>query len=267
MPKSILQENPRSKVIDSGYINIYSELNPKERRQIYYKTKYKEQHPDWDETQVFLSNEFKNKAKPSSEVKPGIQVSPSIVVLDAGCGHGNYIIDENRKDISWAVGVDVSEEAVTDNVCLDEIKISDLSKLPFENNSFDIIISLWVLEHLIEPEAVFSEINRVLKPSGTFMFATPNKNFLPLALVQFLKLNKFLSKLLFGRQEKDVFKTFYKANTVKDLKKLSENKFDIETLKLNYDPSYTSFNNLTFKISTMFKPDFMQAHIVGILRK
>lgn len=255
MPKSILQENPRSKVLEAGYINIYSELGPKERRQTYYKTKYKEQCPGWNETQVLLSNEFKKLIKPET------------VVLDAGCGHGNYVIDENRRGISWAVGVDALETAVTNNVCLDEIKISNLTKLPFENNSFDIVVSLWVLEHLSEPEKVFSEISRVLKPGGVFMFATPNKNFLPLAFAQSLKLNKFLNKTLFGRQETDVFKTFYRANSVDDLKKLSKDRFGIEMLRLNYDPSYTSFDKLTFKISTLFKPNFMQAHIVGILRK
>jgi 2-polyprenyl-3-methyl-5-hydroxy-6-metoxy-1,4-benzoquinol methylase len=255
MPKSILQENPRSKVIDSGYINIYSQLNPKERRQIYYKTKYKDLNPNWDETQVFLSKEFKKLIK------------QGMAVLDAGCGHGNYVIDENRREISWAVGVDTSEEAVTNNICLDEIKICDLAKLPFENNTFDVVISLWVLEHLKLPEAVFSEIYRVLKPGGIFMFATPNKNFLPLAVTRFLKLNKFLNKLLFGRQEKDVFTTFYQANTLDDLKKLSEGKFKVEKLMLNYDPGYTSFNNFTFAISAKFKVSFMKPHIIGILRK
>ena len=148
MLKSLLQENPRSKVLETGYINIYSELCSKERRQLYYKTKYKELNPSWDETQVFLAHEFKKRIK------------PGMVVLDAGCGHGNYVIDENRREISWAVGVDASEEAVTKNICLDEIKIGDLSKLPFETNSFDIVVSLWVLEHLSDPEKVFTEISK-----------------------------------------------------------------------------------------------------------
>ncbi|HLD51401.1 hypothetical protein A3K34_00150 [candidate division WWE3 bacterium RIFOXYC1_FULL_40_10] len=227
--QSKLQHNPKSLILEKGYINIYSELNSKEKLQIQKKIIHKQKHPEWEETMVFITNKF-------AELVP-----QDSVVLDAGCGNGNYVIDENRERIKWAVGVDVMQESVVKNICLDEIKITNLETLPFENSSFDAVVSLWVFEHLERPQKVVSEIHRVLKPGGYFFMCTPNKSFLPIAVLRILKsrgVNYFLNKMLFGREEKDVFETYYRANTLSDIKKLVNDGFTLETLKLNYDPSY-----------------------------
>lgn len=262
---SKLQKNPRSKVTIPGYINIYSELNEKEKRQHYFKTKYKEGNPMWDETLVFLSREFKHKVKKNS------------IVLDVGCGNGNFVVDENRGDISWAVGIDVEKKYVKKNICLDEIKIGYVEELPFEDNTFDVVISLWVLEHLENPLQTFTEIHRVLKPGGIFMFAAPNIYFFPLFIINVLKsskINHLLNEKLYGRKEKDVFEAYYKANSIKRIEKLSANLFKLDTLKLNYDPSYTSINEFTFsasntfqKLISIYSASLIYPHIVGLLTK
>ncbi len=261
---SMLQHQPKSVVLEKGYINVYTNLNPKERRQLLYKRRYKEEVPTWDDTLVYLS------------AKLPTFCTGDAVVLDAGCGNGNYVIDENRKNIAWAVGVDVSGEHIKKNICLDEIEVCTLENLPFSANTFDVVISLWVLEHLSDPEKVFKEIARVLKPSGVFMFATPNIGYLPLKLVHAVrssKLNGFLNKTLFGREENAIFPTYYRANTLQQLRKLSTKYFDINELRLNADVSYTAFNELSYRSSKLMLklPNtlsvFTHPHIVGILRK
>jgi len=254
-----------SKILEHGYINIYSDLSAQERRQVHFKTLYKSENPGWDDSLIFLTNRFREFLK------------PNLTVLDAGCGNGNYIIDENRAGITHAVGIDVAKEFVQKNICLDEIKIGNLEKLPFDDSSFDIVTSLWVLEHLEKPQIVFKEIHRVLKKDGIFMFATPNAKFLPLWIMSLIKnstINHLLNKKLFGRNQKDVFKTYYKANTVKDITKLCEGLFLAETVKLNYDPSYTSFNFLSYKLSNTANilakktgVSCLQSHILGVLIK
>lgn len=258
-------DKQKSRILKKGYINIYSKLTSQETRQVYFKNLYKQTNHHWDESLVFLAQEFKKYLK------------PNLQVLDIGCGNGNYVIDENRKLIEWAVGVDVDSDLVKKNICLDEIKIADASNLPFKSNSFDIVISLWVLEHLKNPPKAISEIYRVLKPTGIFMFVTPNANFLPLKIIHltsFSKLNVFLNQLLYGRKEQDIFTTYYKANTLSTIKNLISNKFEVKVLKLNYDPSYTSFDLFSFKLSnflhhrlSFFKITFTYPHIIGILRK
>lgn len=49
----------------------------------------------------------------------------------------------------------------------------NLEKLTFEDNSFDIIITEDVMEHVFEPKKAFREIARCLKPNGLHIFTTP----------------------------------------------------------------------------------------------
>ncbi|KKQ98459.1 MAG: hypothetical protein UT24_C0004G0082 [Candidatus Woesebacteria bacterium GW2011_GWB1_39_12] len=263
--RSKLQEKPKSRILKCGYINVYSKLTGQEERQIYYKTLYKKNNSEWDESLVYLSKRFKEIVNPNSRL------------LDIGCGNGNYVVDENRKIISWATGIDVSKKVVERNQCLDEIVIGNIEKIPFKDNSFDCVSGLWVLEHLENPEKVLDQIYRVLKSKGKFIFVAPNINYLPLRLVMFVKFSKFnylINKRLFGRERKDIFKTYYKANSVTRLKNLTNGKFRILELRTNYDPSYTSFNQLTYKvtnflndISTKLGLTITHPHIVGIFEK
>ncbi len=261
---SKLQEQPKSQIIEKGYINVYSTLNSKEKRQIEFKRRFKLENPAWDETLVYLAKKF-------SELCP-----KDAVILDAGCGNGNYVIDENRQKIAWATGVDVSADFTSKNVCLDEILIASLENLPFESNKFDAVISLWVLEHLENPEKVFGQIHRVLKPNGIFMFATPNSSYLPLKIMHSIKssrFNHFLNKHLFGRQEADVFPAYYKANSLDEIRTLAKDLFTVKELRLNPDASYTSFNNVTYWITQLILKlpsgldKYTNPHIMGIMHK
>ena len=261
---SALQKRPKSKVLKKGYINTYSSLTPQEKRQIHYKTLYKRDNPGWDESMVYLSREMRKYLGARSRL------------LDVGCGNGNYLIDENRTNIYFAVGIDPDKGAVRKNRCLDKVIIGGVENIPFKAKSFDLVTSLWVMEHLAVPKKAIGEIFRVLKTGGFYIFVAPNYNFLPLRTVkclEFVKLNRWLNKLLFGRQEKDIFRTHYRANTINEIRKIAH-KFEIIELRTNYDPSYTSFDRLTYKLSslvnkvfTTFGLGFMQAHIIGILRK
>lgn len=49
----------------------------------------------------------------------------------------------------------------------------DLSRMTFESNHFDLLVSQDVFEHVINPEPAFSEIARVLKPGGAHIFTMP----------------------------------------------------------------------------------------------
>ena len=50
---------------------------------------------------------------------------------------------------------------------------ADARDLPFSESTFDIVICLDVLEHIIEDSTVTSEIYRVLKPGGRFLISVP----------------------------------------------------------------------------------------------
>jgi methionine biosynthesis protein MetW len=97
-------------------------------------------------------------------------------VLDIGCGDG-------RTSGAWAhdhagsyVGVDVSREAVehAKGLGLDARTIEDASSLPFDDETFDAVLLIEVLEHLFQPQLAVAEARRVLRPAGTMIVTVPN---------------------------------------------------------------------------------------------
>ena len=97
-------------------------------------------------------------------------------VLDVGCGDGDtaglFLKQLGRE----YVGVDVSRAAVQSarSRDLDARQIDDAASLPFDDNSFDSVVCIEVLEHLWMPNLAAAEILRVLKPGGTFFATCPN---------------------------------------------------------------------------------------------
>jgi SAM-dependent methyltransferase len=249
------------------YLKIYSRLTSQELRQLEYKRKYKKINPSWDDSLIILCKLFKP------------HLVSKMKVLDAGCGHGNYIIDEYRSRIHQAVGVDIDRQAVRKNVCLDKVVIANLEDLPFEDEYFDVVLSLWVLEHLENPLPVLSQLYRILKKRGVFIFVTPNKTngliLLKRLLSTFPVLSRKLFNRLYGRKKEDVFGTFYRANSKSDLRILADRAgFKIERLFYNGDPSYLAFNDLFFRFAVLLDRlplrtpwRLSKPHIIGLFSK
>lgn len=98
-------------------------------------------------------------------------------ILDLGCGEGtrlNTLLDGKPKD---AVGIDVNKEAITiakRQYPKYEFLAYDGAKLPFKNNTFDVVYSAYVLEHTSDPTMFLTEAVRVLKKKGTLVIICPN---------------------------------------------------------------------------------------------
>jgi len=103
--------------------------------------------------------------------------SPETVLLNLGAGPpADRGIRNLRGEVAKVVGADPDPE-VMHNRDLDEAYvISGDGPLPFEDNSFDLVLSDWVLEHVEAPARFLAEVQRVLKPGGSFFFRTPNKS-------------------------------------------------------------------------------------------
>ncbi len=103
------------------------------------------------------------------------------VVLDAACGEG-YGTNILSQYASKCVGIDISEEAI-DNAKnkYQSNKISftcaSIANLPFEDHSFDVVVSFETIEHVEEDIQILflKEVKRVLKEDGLFIISTPNK--------------------------------------------------------------------------------------------
>jgi SAM-dependent methyltransferase len=56
---------------------------------------------------------------------------------------------------------------------IDDMQTADLTALPFDDGSFDVVICSHVLEHVPDDRAAFSELLRVLAPEGHALLLTP----------------------------------------------------------------------------------------------
>jgi dolichol-phosphate mannosyltransferase len=91
-----------------------------------------------------------------------------IKILDVGCGD-RYITDKIKNKGYNIMGVDRLTKKNCRWITKDPDYVMDARHLKFKDNSFDVVISLEVIEHC----DCISEINRVLKPKGIFFCSTP----------------------------------------------------------------------------------------------
>jgi SAM-dependent methyltransferase len=99
---------------------------------------------------------------------------PGRRVLDLGCRDG--ALTRAYLEGNEVVGVDVDRDALAEAAKLGiETVWADVEEpLPFEDESFDVVIAAELLEHLQAPAEVVAETGRVLRPGGTLAGSVPN---------------------------------------------------------------------------------------------
>lgn len=102
---------------------------------------------------------------------------PEDKILEIGCGIGTVVHELSKKGHN-IIGIDISGEAIEygrkkyGSLCLE---VQAAETLPYEDESFDVVMSFDVFEHIKEIDTHISEVRRVLRPGGYYLFQTPNK--------------------------------------------------------------------------------------------
>lgn len=108
--------------------------------------------------------------------------------LDVGCNMG--LGTQHLAELSGLpfVGVDLSEQAIEiartkfpEGACC--YLHYDGNVLPFDDLSFDLIVSMHVIGHVARPDRFVSEIHRVMRPGGHLCVVTPSASYKVFALI------------------------------------------------------------------------------------
>lgn len=154
-------------------------------------------------------------------------VHPDMVMLDLGAGRGSRFDETSapfRKTfcnfqgrVKRVIGLDV-DPVVKTHPHLDEAHVIEPGgPLPLADESVDIVVCEWVLEHVEHPKQFAREIERIVKPGGWFCALTPNRyGYVGLgsSLVPEAVKDRMMRLLWPERPPEDVFPTFYRMNTL-----------------------------------------------------
>ncbi|MFH1920997.1 MAG: class I SAM-dependent methyltransferase [Planctomycetota bacterium] len=209
-------------------------------------------------------------------------LTPSAVVLDIGCGRGACADDtvsfrRNLRNLRGkckrVIGIDV-DEAGRENAFLDEFRLIGGDRWPVEDETIDLCVSDYVLEHVRNPQAFFSECARVLKPRGSICVRTPNK-YSYVALISRCIPNAWHAWVLktIGKKRgaDDVFPTLYRCNTARKLRRMMRI-YGFEPCVYAYDdePSYLVFSRTAYALGVIahrFIPPMCKVNLYAFGRK
>ncbi|MCB4790703.1 MAG: class I SAM-dependent methyltransferase [Elusimicrobia bacterium] len=186
-------------------------------------------------TSKFSINNYLSMAE---EIKSYMPL-PKVKILDWGCGYGHmtFLLRKMEFDvISYDVLQDNSQKLIMKKLDVKPIVTNESVKLPFDDCSFDAVLSCGVLEHVEKEKESLKEIRRILRKNGYFfIYRLPNK----------YSYTEFIATL----RKKSCHPIKYTLSSMKE--KLKENGFDVVKIgRENILPKNLSF--LPAKIKGMF---------------
>jgi ubiquinone/menaquinone biosynthesis C-methylase UbiE len=201
-------------------------------------------------------------------------INKNSIIVDAGCGKTG-IISEFKEIPKSIIGIDINKVSLEKNRIVDKKIMANLENIPLDENSTDIVMSEFVLEHLQNPDLVFKEVARILKPGGVFIFITPNIVNPIIALSKILPYNvhRFMKAKLLKRDE--THRTYYRANTFRKLLRLGKSAgFQGCEISRAGNPEYFGFCKPLIPVSIFFEKlidnnffNIFKMYLIGFVRK
>lgn len=119
------------------------------------------------------------------DVLEGWNITPGKRLLDVGCGAGQTAIPAAQSG-AFVTGIDLAENLIeharhrVENLNLPiQFDVGDAEALPYEDESFDVVISMFGAMFAPRPSQVVSEFIRILKPGGRLLMANWMHNSMP----------------------------------------------------------------------------------------
>jgi ubiquinone/menaquinone biosynthesis C-methylase UbiE len=128
-----------------------------------------------------IDNPFRRKIQPPAETALRHGIQSGMRVLEVGPGNGTYSVEAARAvgEIGKLVTVDIEEKMIRrvarkiteEGITNIEARVANVYDLPYEDQFFDLIYMITVINEIPDQEKAFSEFFRVLSPAGTLVFS------------------------------------------------------------------------------------------------
>lgn len=189
-------------------------------------------------------------------------LKPDSVVLDFGAERGAFMDEPEsyrrglrlfKGRVQRVVGVDV-DPVVKENRSLDTALVwQPGTSIDLPEASVDLVLSDFTFEHIDDPSLVVPELERILKPGGWVCARTPNR-WGYIAVGARIVPNRWharvLSRLQPGRQERDIFPTRYRLNTMAAMRQeFSAPTWEVYGYTMNGHPSYAGNSRLMYYLT------------------
>ncbi len=139
-----------------------------------------EQNPD--EIERVYSTDIVDRKKVVLQMLDQCTGEVPSMVLDVGCGPGVFMREVLERGHT-VVGMDISDRMTREAkeavkryyneraICV----VGDIERLPFEDNTFDVILCIGVLSYVDNDASGIGEMTRVVRKNGSIILAVPNK--------------------------------------------------------------------------------------------
>jgi SAM-dependent methyltransferase len=94
-------------------------------------------------------------------------------ILDAGCGSGRFMVDLAKRGEVKGVELSDTSVALARQRGIGEVVAGSVLEMPFADASFDLAVSLDVIEHLEDDIAALRELRRAVAPGGALLITVP----------------------------------------------------------------------------------------------
>jgi ubiquinone/menaquinone biosynthesis C-methylase UbiE len=202
-------------------------------------------------------------------------------LLDLGAGRAEWFEDGKssykvslqlmKGKFKKVIAVDVSDAVLKNRACDERIQMHD-GIIPVPDESVDVVIADWVLEHIEHPMQFRNEVNRILKPGGYFFARTPH-GVSYLSIAARLVPNRLHARVLRGvqpdRKPEDVFPTFYRMNTLTSVNKLFSEYRNFSYL-FRPNPAYFFGSKFIYQLQTVLHrllPTFLYGFVYVFVQK
>jgi SAM-dependent methyltransferase len=189
-------------------------------------------------------------------------------LLDAGSGRTVPVLRRFIGKAKRLIGVELVD--FTDVPEGIETYNADLAHIPLPDACVDVVMCRSVFEHLTDPEPVYREFARILKPGGRIVFLTANGWDYGTLVARLVPnhLHARVVKLVEGRAEEDTFPTAYKTNTRGAVDRLAaQSGLQVSSFEyLGQYPNYLLFNGVLFFFGMCFEKLVANVNALRFLR-